>query len=830
MFNRLRNLTSLTAPVSNHLKPATEPQVTPAESASYKEQGDAHLMRNNLNEAKACYRHAISLGPDNAKAHSNLGYVLRELGNLDDAEHCLQTALSIDPGIADAHYMLGTIFQIQGQHEKSIDHFRKTLELDPDHQFACRDLCYILVEQDKIEDAKEIVARGIARTPNIPDYHYYLGNLHAHTKELDKASACYTAALAIQPAYVEVYFNFGKVLQEQGRLEEATVNYNKAIALKPDYAEVLNELGVTLMGLGRYDEAEASYRRAILAKPDNAEAHKKLGDALFNMGSFVEAEASYRQTIQIRPDYGEAHNHLGATLYNTGRFVEAEASCRRALKIKPDYAEAYNTLGAALQNTGRFVEAEASYRQALKINPDYADAHNNLGATLIWLNRLSEAETCFRRALQISPDNTDAHGNLIFAMDMMIDKDIGSLQEERCRWDAVHGARLHQRRVHSNAPDPRRRLRIGYVSGGFLEHSAAKTFGGMLTRYDRTQFDVFAYANHKRKDDGVTELFRQSVTAWRNIGRSPDDAVAKMILEDQIDILVDLSGHGQGNRLPVFARKPAPIQITAWGYAHGTGMHTIDVFFTDPVSVPPQEKQYFREEIRYLPCVVGAFFNEPFPDVNELPALSDRFITFGSLNRLSKVSAEACCTWAEVLLAVPRSRLLLKTPELDDASNRERIISHLTEAGVADDRIVMQGRSSWSKHMQAYNQIDLALDPFPHGGGVTAQEGLMMGVPAISLRWPTTAGRVSASIMTALGLTDWIAETKEQYVELAVQKASNLQSLSALRRQLRGIFTSSVMGDPLAYARAVEQEYRNLWREWCARVSSNGREPFKETH
>jgi predicted O-linked N-acetylglucosamine transferase (SPINDLY family) len=399
------------------------------------------------------------------------------------------------------------------------------------------------------------------------------------------------------------------------------------------------------------------------------------------------------------------------------------------------------------------------------------------------------------------------------------------LYGERKKWDEIYAAPLWQDTPHTNDPTPTRRLRIGYVSADFRAHSAARIFGGMLTRYDHSQFDVFAYSNLNGKDDEITELFKRNVTAWRNIVGVSDEAVAEMIREDEIDILVDLSGHTAGNRLLVFARKPAPIQITAWGYATGTGMRAMDVFFTDPVMVPPNEKPYFTEEVRYLPSVVGAFFNEPFPDVNELPALSDGIITFGSLNRLTKVSAEAYRVWAEVLLAVPRSRLILKTPELNDAAVRERVAGHFTQAGVAAERIIMRGKSSWHDHMQAYNQIDMALDPFPHGGGVTALEGLMMGVPVITLRWPTVVGRLSASIMTTLGLTDWITETQEQYVALAIRKASDLQSLAELRQQLRGMFTSSIIGDQVAYTRAVEQEYRLLWKEWCANCPPVRKQP-----
>ena len=857
MSNWLKNLISPAEQTALGVEPNNPNKSLPMqldpvkESVIYKEQGDAHLRNGNLEDAKACYQHAIALNPNYAKAHSNLGFVLKEQNLYGDAERCLKTALSIDPKIADTHYMLGTISQLHGKLEDAIHHFRKALKLDPELEFAYRDLCYVLFQHGQIDEAKAVINKGITNNPGIADYHFYLGNLYTHTKELDKAVACYRTALSIQPAYVEAHYNLGIVLQEQGNLSEAIASYRKAISLKPDYAEAhfnlgntlhdlgrLNEaetsfrqtleikpdsaeahsnLGLILQNQGRLTEAEASYRLALGIKPDYTEAHLSLGNVLKDMGRLDEAEASYRQALQIMPDYAEAHSNLGLTLQELGRLDEAEASYRRALQIKTDFAEAHNNLGIALKDMGRLDEAEASCRRALQIKPDFAAAHSNLGNVLHEIGQSDDAVDSYRRALQIKPDYAEAHSNLIFALDLMADEDTSSLQKERKRWDAAHAAPLHQRHTHTNIPDPERRMRIGYVSADLREHSAPKVFGGMLTRYDRSQFDVFAYSNLKGRDDRFTDLFKQNVTAWRNIRSLSDDTVAKMIREDQIDILVDLSGHTGGNRLLVFARKPAPIQITAWGYATGTGMRAMDVFFADPVLVPPEDKQYFSEKIRYLPSAVGAFFTEPFPDVNELPALSGGILTFGSLNRLVKVSDNAYRAWAKVLMAVPRSRLILKAGELNDASARERVAGHFTKAGVAADRIIMQGKTSWYEHMETYNQIDFALDPFPHGGGVTTLEGLMMGVPVINLRWPTMVGSVSASIMTTLGLTDWIAETQEKYVELAIQKAGDLQPLAALRLQLRGIFTSSVMGDPAAYARAVEQEYRQLWREWCAR-------------
>jgi Predicted O-linked N-acetylglucosamine transferase, SPINDLY family len=242
-------------------------------------------------------------------------------------------------------------------------------------------------------------------------------------------------------------------------------------------------------------------------------------------------------------------------------------------------------------------------------------------------------------------------------------------------------------------------------------------------------------------------------------------------------------------------------------------MRAIDVLFIDSVMMPTEDKRYFIEEIRYLPSAVGAFFIDPFPDVNKQPALSSGIVTFGSFNRLAKISEQAYRAWAQVLLAVPQSRMFLKTAELDDSKIRERVVGYFTDVGVDAERIIMRGGSSWYEHMQAYHHIDIALDPFPHGGGITTLEGLIMGVPVITL-----PRRLSASIATTIGLTDWIAENREQYVELAICKAADLSSLAALRQQLRGIFSSSVLGDQTAYTRSVEHEYRTLWREWCSRV------------
>lgn len=566
---------------------------------------------------------------------------------------------------------------------------------------------------------------------------------------------------------------------------------------------------------GRWSEAEAIYRQILILNPANFDALHFLGVIAYQTGQCDQAIEFISQAIKQNANSPLAHYNLGKVFQEQGRFDEAEACYRRALAIKVNFAEAHYNLGNTLQDIGRLDAAVASYRRVLEIKPDYAKAHNNLGIALHLQGKHGEAVKEFLKAHALKPDYADPHSSLIFFLDMTVGATIFDLQAERKKWGEIHAAPLIvKQRAHANDSDSERRLRVGYVSADFRNHSATRVFGAMLIKFDPSRFDVFAYSNTKNEDD-LTQFFQKSVTGWRNILGLSDDAAADLIRKDKIDILVDLSGHSAGNRLLVFARKPAPLQITAWGYATSTGMKAMDVFFADPVVVPPVEKPLFVEEVRYLPNIVGTFFPDPFPPVNALPALSAEGVTFGSFNRLAKVSEAAYDVWSQVLLAVPHSRLVLKTGESFDQGVRDQVFQRFMDAGIAPERLLLLGNTSRDEHLAAFNQIDISLDPFPHGGGVTTLESLMMGVPVVSLRWPTIVGRLSASILTTLGLTDWIAETPEQYIQLAIQKTQNLRVLSDLRQQLHSIFASSIFGNTDAYVRIVEQEYRQLWRKWC---------------
>ncbi|MCE5181931.1 MAG: tetratricopeptide repeat protein, partial [Betaproteobacteria bacterium] len=783
--------------------------------------GNTLADQGKLDEAIVCFQKAIALKPDYIEAHNNLGATFKSMGDLNKAIACYKQVIAFKPEFAEAHYNLGIAFNGQGKLDEAAACYQTATTLKPDFVEAYNNLGVTLKDQGKLNDAIECFQQLLMLRPEHVEALNNLGVALKNQKKLDEAATCFKKALLLRPNFVESLNNLGNTLREQDKLDEAVACYQQALALNPNFVDAYSNLGTALSDQGRHDEAIACCQQALAINPNNAEAHSNLSSAFKNAGRLDEAIASSQQALALRPDYAEAYNNLGSAFEDYGNLDKAIACYRQALEINPFFAEAHNNLGNALSKIGRFDEAIKHCQQALELKPHLAACHNNLALILSAQGQIDEAVASFRTALKIKPAYNNAHSALIFALDLASGTDFHILQQERKNWGSIHADPLTTKhRPHANVPDPERRLRIGYVSADFRRHSAATAFGAMLVKFDRKHFDVVAYSN-TTDEDQLTHLFRQNVTQWRKIAGLPDDAVAKLIRGDEIDILVDLSGHTAGNRLLAFARKPAPIQVSAWGYPTGTGMQAMDVLFSDPVVIPPEEKPFYTEQVCYLPNVVSFFSPETFPAVRSLPALATGTITFGSFNRLAKVSRESFELWTRVLAAVPGSRLMLKSAEFGDTGIRERISRQFAEAGIAPERLVMLGKTTWREHVGAFNQVDIALDPFPQGGGVTTLECLMMGVPIVTLRWPTFAGRLSASILRTLDLTDWVAETPEQYLEIAIENALNLESLATLHQSLRSRFTASSIGDADTYVKAVETEYRQLWQEWCDSIKAS---------
>ena len=664
--------------------------------------------------------------------------------------------------------------------------YRQILAVEPHHSGALHLLGVVAHQVGRHEVAVEFIRQAIALTPTIADFHSNLGEACRMLGQLDEAIAAYRQAIALNPSFAGAHSNLGIALSDRGQLDEAITACRQAIALQPTYPEALSNLGNVLQRKGRYDEAITAHRQALALSPAYAEAHSNLGNALRESGALDEAIAAYRQAIALQPDLAEAHYNLGNAL------------------IAKEHLD----------------DATTAYRQAITLKPHFPEALNNLGNTQKMKGQLDEAITTFRQAIALQPAHVEAHSNLLFSLRYHPDLDSGVIAAEHRRWNQQHAAPLRKFiQPHPNDRTPERCLRIGYVSPDFREHSVAFFLENLLASHDPAQVEVFCYADLARPD-AVTARLREVVPHWREIFALPDAQVAELIREDRIDLLVDLAGHTAGHRLLVFARKPAPVQVSWLGYPGSTGLEAIDYRLTDALADPPDSAAELSSEplVRLAECAWCYRPSTDAPAVRDPPVLHAAHVTFGCFNALPKITAPMLHLWSRILHAVPGSHLLLKNGSLRDASTRDRLRHGFETLGIAPDRIELANRTlGQAEHLACYGRVDLALDTFPYHGTTTTCEALWMGVPVITLAGNTHCSRVGVSLLTHLGLPELIATSEDHYRQLAATLAADLPRLTHLRHTLRERMQQSPLMAAARFARAIEAAYREMWHQWCAR-------------
>ncbi|HIB91872.1 TPA: acetylglucosamine transferase, partial [Candidatus Poribacteria bacterium] len=416
-----------------------------------------------------------------------------------------------------------------------------------------------------------------------------------------------------------------------------------------------------------------------------------------------------------------------------------------------------------------------------------------------------------QQAIRIQPEHAGAYSSLIFAQDFHLDIDLEEQQIERQKWNQKFILPFaNSIQPHPNDRNPERLLRIGYVSADFRRHSAAQGFGQLILNYNQTQFAVFCYSGVVKEDE-ITKRFKDVASSWYSTLGKSDKELVEQIRNDEIDILVDLSGHTSGNRLLAFGYKPAPIQVTGIGH-DAPGAKTIDYRLTTLIKTRPEEEKHFVEKPVYLDFFMGFMVPLETPSVGYLPAYENGYVTFGCLNRFSKVSDESLELWSSLLKRIPNSKLLFKSSELSDIELRGHIVERLSDLGVSSNRVILLGRTSQYKHLNTYNQVDISLDTFPYGGGATTFESLCMGTPVVSLTDDSKqAHRYSSSILSPLDLNEWVAKTKDEYVEIVCYWVRNLGELSELRQELR----DRVLTGTAKFVPQVEDAYREMWSRWC---------------
>ena len=787
-------------------------------------------------------RQAIALLPGAPGFHSNLGVAYRKLGRLDEAVAAYRRAIELDPNYAEAHANLGAALSEKGLLDEAVFTYRRALQLKPDYAEAHYNFGNTLRNKGQLDDAIASFRKAIQSKPDYAEAHNNLGNALRDRGQFDEAIAAFRRAIQIKPDYAEAHTNLGNAFRDSGQIDEAVASCRRALQLKPDFVEGYNNLGNALKDHGELDEAIAAYRRAIELKPLFAEAHGNLANALTNKGYLDEAIAACNRALQLKPDFVEAQSNLGNALKDLGRLEEAIAAYRRALELRPDYAEAHNNLGNALKDLGLLDEAVAAYRRALGFKPDSAETYNNLGNALKDRGDLDEAIAAYHRALELKPVFSLAHSNLLLGLHYLQEVDAQALFEEHCRWDQIQARPLAKFiEPHTNSSAPERRLRIGYLSPDFREHSVAFFVENVLACHDRNQVETFCYADVLRPDSYTARL-QKDAGQWRSITSLSDSQAVDLIRRDQIDILVDLAGHTARNRLLIFARKPAPIQVTWLGYPTTTGMSAMDYRLTDAIADPPAVKQtllsaessaadwkpslhaatdpFHSEKLIRLPDVFACFHPvEDSPPVSPLPALARGHVTFASFHMLAKLNPRLLDWWVRILLQVPDSRLLLAATGLNEVSRQRWLIDFFAGKGIEGRRLEFRGRQSLRQYLELHHEADVMLDCHPFTGHTISCHALWMGVPVVTLAGDRHCARMVASVLSNLGLPELIARTPDEYVKIASELAGDLPRLAELRATLRERMQASPLTDGPRFTRNLEQAFREMWRAWCANPS-----------
>jgi protein O-GlcNAc transferase len=640
---------------------------------------------------------------------------------------------------------------------------------------------------------------------------------HYNNGDLDQAEALCRKILVKKPKHVDALNLLGLTAYGKKNYDAAISHIRKALQYAPSNFYFHNNLGTAYKAQKQLDDAAACYRKALQLNPHFADAHNNLGTVLQAKRELDEAMTCYRTALQLRPDYADAYFNLGTAFRVKGQGDEAIACYRKALQLNPSFVEAYNNLGVDSKERGDLQEALLHFQKVLQLNPAFVEAYNNIGSILGDQGKLAEAESYYRRALQMKPDFATCYSNLLLSMNYT-DHDNRMIYLEHLAFARQFAEPLRSgMTLHANERISDRRIKVGYVSPDFRRHSVNYFLEPVLAAHNREQFEVFCYSDVVSPDE-VSQRIQTYPVQWRDIVGMTDAQAAALVRSDKIDILVDLAGHTGYNRMLLFARKPAPVQVSWLGYPNTTGLPAIDYRIVDTYTDPPGlTDEFYTEKLIRMPESFLCYHpEEDSPEVGPLPLLQAGHITFGSFNIISKVTPEAVAIWSHILKQVPDSTLLLKAKSLFDKGTREYIGDLFHRQGITADRLIFRFHTaSYKEHLDMYNDIDIALDTFPYNGTTTTCEALWMGLPVVTLAGDRHASRVGMSILANIGLPELVADTLDRYIDTAVSLAGDLNRLRSLRTSLRRIMKGSVLTDADKFTSGIETLYRGIWKKWC---------------
>lgn len=748
----------------------------------YKKKGNEALSVGDLTAAQSFYEQYIHSAPQDAEGYINLAFVCLERGDHLKALSLVEHAISLNNKNADAFFILGAARQRQGEFINAAQAYKAAIDVNPDMQIAYQCLYDIYFNNPQYHELKTTILIGANDYPNQPLAQFYAGQ------------AC---------------------LVDDASLDMAIEYFNNVLRIEPNNALVYFQLGVIYQKQHKLDDAIFFYRAAIFRDNRMLDAHVNLAAALQLQDKLAEALSVCENGLESYPQCAELHNTVGVILYQKNQFSEAVVSLKKAIDISPDYIDAHNNIAEAYARLDYVNKTIEHYKKVLFLGRESADILNALAHALEKKGDITEAVNQYRRALVLSSDEKTINkirSNILYTLSFYSDHYLPEYIEEAKsygEWLTSHAVAFEY--TNRQCTHHKNKLRVGLVSGDFYQHPVGYFLDNVISHIDSSKIEIVVYDN-KSKLDSLTQQLKSCCSSWVDISKMNNQLAATRIYDDQIDILIDLAGHTATNRLPIFAWKPAPLQITWLGYWASTGVTEIDYLLADEASLPMCYQDQFTENICYLPQTRMCFSPATdAPAISILPATHNGFITFGSFQPLTKLNDQVLRLWAQVLMNVPNSQLRLQARQFNDERMKTDFGDRLKKAGIELDRVQLVGGMSYPDYLNAYAEVDIILDTFPFSGGTTTCEALWMGVPTLTLVGQTMIARQGASFLHGVGLHEWVAENKQQFVDLAVKHASHLPQLAETRNTLRRQISDTSLFNGALFARQFESALRHMW-------------------
>ncbi|XP_010534409.1 PREDICTED: probable UDP-N-acetylglucosamine--peptide N-acetylglucosaminyltransferase SPINDLY isoform X2 [Tarenaya hassleriana] len=790
--------------------------------------------RNKFVDALALYEIVLEKDSRNVEAHIGKGICLQMQNKGRLALDSFSEAIRLDPHNACALTHTGILHKDEGRLVESAESYQKALMADPSYKPAAESLAVVLTDLGTSLKLAGNTQEGIQKyyealkiDPHYAPAYYNLGVVYSEMMQYDSALSCYEKAALERPMYAEAYCNMGVIYKNRGDLETAIACYERCLAVSPNFEIAKNNMAIALTDLGTKIKLEgdvnqgvAYYKKALYYNWHYADAMYNLGVAYGEMLKFDMAIVFYELAFHFNPHCAEACNNLGVIYKDRDNLDKAVECYQMALSIKPNFAQSLNNLGVVYTVQGKMDAAASMIEKAILANPTYAEAYNNLGVLYRDAGNIPMAIDAYEQCLRIDPDSRNAGQNRLLAMNYINEGHDDKLFEAHRDWGRRFMKLYPQYTSWDNSKDPERPLVIGYISPDFFTHSVSYFIGAPLAHHDCTNYKVVVYSAVV-KADAKTYRFKEKVLKkggmWKDVYGIDEKKIASMVREDKIDILVELTGHTANNKLGAMACRPAPVQVTWIGYPNTTGLPSVDYRITDSLADPPDTEQKHVEELIRLPeCFLCYTPSAEAGPVCPTPALSNGFVTFGSFNNLAKITPKVLQVWARILCAVPDSRLVVKCKPFCCDSIRQRFLTTLEQLGLESMRVDLLPLILFNHdHLQAYSLMDISLDTFPYAGTTTTCESLYMGVPCITMAGFVHAHNVGVSLLTKVGLGHLVAKNEDEYVQSAIQLASDVKALAKLRMRLRDLMAKSPVCDGPNFTVALESAYREMWRRYC---------------